>query len=69
MLVLTMRVNDTEDRVIIRDSDGRKLCEISMQEVKFRRAEIGYESPPDIQINRRPLDRKKYPDDYPEGDQ
>lgn len=68
MLAMTMRLNDSEDWVVIRDDQGRRLCEISITEVGHGRVVLAYDAPPDVQINRRPLDRKKFPDDYPETD-
>lgn len=67
MLAMTMRLNNSDDWVVIRDDQGRRLCEISITDIGQSRVVLAYIAPPDVQINRRPLDRKKFPNDYPEA--
>ncbi len=65
MLVLTVGVDDPENDVIIRDSLGRKLCEVTLLECRRgRKARWGFSAGPEIIINRRMVDRAAYPLDY-----
>lgn len=64
MLVVDFKQNDTDTTVILRDCSGRKICTISMIHIRPGRASVGFEAGPEILINRRVLDREKFPADY-----
>ncbi len=66
MLVLTTgSEGDSENDVIIRDSLGRKLCEVTLLECRRgRKARWGFSAGSEIKINRRMVDRAAYPLDY-----
>ncbi len=68
MLVMSLRTEDTDDDVIIRDASGRKICEVKLIECnRGSRARIGFTADKrEVLINRRSIDRLAYPGDYAE---
>lgn len=58
MLMLTGRVNES---VVMRDKNGKFLCEVSIALIKPNQVMLGFEAGSDVLINRKIIDERKFP--------
>lgn len=68
MMVLKLNTEDSDDWVIVRDRQGNKVCEIRVAETGRTWARLAIDAPREVPVNRKSLDRNKYPNDYQEAE-
>ena len=61
MLILQIHEKSSEDYVVIRDETGREVCRVFVSEVRGDKARLGFVAPHQIAVNRREIDREKFP--------
>jgi hypothetical protein len=63
MLALSCKVGDTDDEVIIR-FEGVKILRVQVLRASSRKVGWAFEAGDELEINRREIDKKKYPGEY-----